>query len=116
MTIDDLRSAQKTGGDTRALRLLADAGRLFDSNVAPDLRRDIAGISEKSTLFRRCIAVAAEWAGFVERSPDWRNDAVRYLLYGTPAVSLKYRRGFHGKADPMAYLDTWTRLLNDAGT
>jgi hypothetical protein len=65
-------------------------------------------------LFLRCIAEAARWAGFVDRgSTEWYSNSVHYLETQSPHVAREFPRGFRGKADVKAYLDSWCAVRRD---
>jgi hypothetical protein len=97
-------------GKPAVAQLLQEAGLDFHINKSSELKHRLKR-HPKDNIFKKCIAVAAEWAGFVDDA-SWMADALRYFASQTPIIKNKYRPGFH-RANPIAYLDTWYEVLGD---
>jgi hypothetical protein len=111
LLIDRVRAA---AGKSRVdvARELADDGSAFDVTAHGDLIAEFVSYP-KANLFLKCIVHTAHWAGFVGSDPAWPADGIRFLEFGTPYIKQQYRSGFHGKANPIAYLETWQQILGD---
>jgi hypothetical protein len=110
MVIDDVKTAVDRGDSTAACQALARAGLAFDTAQSTKLRTDFKA-PRNVMLFMKCIARSCEWAGFVGDDPQWYADACHFFETGT-ARWRKYVPGYHGRrADPIANLKTWLRIL-----
>jgi hypothetical protein len=102
----EVETAAKCGRSAVA-RVLARHGEDFNIRAAKDLEGSLDRY-QTGHVFLRCIAEAACWAGFVARdAAEWYTSSVRYLETQSPHLAREFPRGFRGKADVKAYMDTW---------
>lgn len=98
-------------GRTAVARVLASAGHAFDLWAGEDLR-DRLDRYPGGSPFRKCIVETAQWGGLVD-DPVWPLDGARFLDLESPDLARKYKRGYHSRTDPTAYLKTWARILEN---
>ncbi len=105
-TIDDLK------GDTTAIiEEIARAGREFDLEAHERLC-DALSEYPPLGLFRKCIIETARWGGFVE-DPSWPSGASEFFITESPRITERYFSGFHRNSNPIDYLSTWRRILDN---
>ena len=109
--IDDVKRAGRRDRSKVAI-LLAKAGAELDYSLHRELREQFASYPP-ANLFYKAVVRAAVWAGFVTDQPTWPEDAVRFLETEAPFIKNSYRRGYRASANPIAYLETWARVLRE---
>lgn len=105
-----IRTAAESGAAIVAREIESEGGAL-DQRLCADLVSRFAA-SAGGRLFHRCIVEAVEWAGFVD-DPDWVTDGLRYLDSQAPFIKQKYGAGYRGRANPIAALESWDKVLRD---
>jgi hypothetical protein len=108
---DDVKNAWKRGRASVA-QLLAEIGERFDLDISIEVASALS-FYPSDNLFHKCASEAAIWAGFVKpEDPDWRQGAIAYLETGAPHHVAQYRKGHRAASNPIAYLDSWSVVLN----
>lgn len=108
---DEIKTAKKH--KSKVACLLADAGLEMNLDASARIISELR-VFPKGNLFLKSVVKAAEWAGFVRDDPDWPTNGMRFLETGAPHIKSQYRKGYHGNANPIAYLETWSKVLNEA--
>src|SRR5262245_45836761 len=85
-------AAAATRGLEAVADVLARSGRTLNERLASDLSNDL--VPFQGRIFRACIVIAAEWAGWIASGTNWRVDAPRYLETQAPHLVPLYRRGY----------------------